>query len=217
MSKIKFITISDSNEAANFLAEKLLPQLKQQTALLTLSGGSAIEVEIDLLKKLEPVWHNLTICLIDERFGAAGHADSNWTQLRASGLPEQIQKYEILKNDDFEKTVTGFNNFLSESVSKYDLLIGILGIGTDGHTAGLLPGSPPLKSSVWAAGFQGPDYVRITATPLFLSQLDLTYVYALGEAKWSQLKAFEQDLPAETQPAQVLKRSKQLTILTDLK
>jgi 6-phosphogluconolactonase/glucosamine-6-phosphate isomerase/deaminase len=101
----------------------------------------------------EPL-ERLTVTLTDERYGPVGHADSNWRQLATAGfdLPGATM-LPVLKGLDMPSTVAEFAAVLKHHLSAADFALGFFGIGADGHTAGILPGSPAVAATEFAAGY----------------------------------------------------------------
>lgn len=91
------------------------------------------------------------------------------------------------------------------------------GIGPDGHTSGILPGSPALTSSDLACNYVSDPYTRITTTPTALQHISEAVVYTTGEAKWPVLEQLSSAVPMRQQPAQLLKKIPILTIYNDCK
>lgn len=71
------------------VANKLASLLETRNVTWFVSGGSNIALETETLNLLvaqQASLENLTILLIDERFGAVGHAESNWQLLLEAGF-----------------------------------------------------------------------------------------------------------------------------------
>jgi 6-phosphogluconolactonase/glucosamine-6-phosphate isomerase/deaminase len=104
---------------------------------------------------------------------------------------------------------------LNESIDANTYVIGLFGIGSDGHTAGILPNSPAVTAAAEVAFYQASDYPRITISPVFFSKIHTAIVYAMGSAKLQALENLKQDLPAVLEPAQLLKQIPDTWIYTD--
>lgn len=207
---------ADAAAAATAIAAYLAEQLKSATILLSLSGGSAIAAEIKLLRSLgrQP---NLWVTLNDERYGPVGHPDSNWTQLAAAGLDKlDVSSYAPLQGLDAPATLAAFNGFLGASAS-FDRRVSILGMGTDGHTSGILPASPATRSRRLACYYAGPDHKRLTNTFGFLKRQDEIFVLAYGTAKHAQIDRLATTLEPSQQPIQIIKQVSRVTFYNDLK
>jgi len=96
-----------------------------------------------------------------------------------------------------------------------DIKVGLFGIGADGHTAGILPGSSVLTDSHIVSTYTGPDFQRITITPLVVAKLDVAIAFATGSKKASALSDLQKDLSISQQPAQVLKLANSTYIYTN--
>ena len=114
-------------------------------------------------------------------------------------------------------------------------------MGADGHTSGILPGSPSALIAAetlamnfhksepnspgspnsfatdqpLASAYDWSDYQRITTTLAVLAQLDEAVLYACGETKWPMLKRLRDDVPVVDMPVQLLKQVKLVTVFTD--
>jgi 6-phosphogluconolactonase/glucosamine-6-phosphate isomerase/deaminase len=187
--------------------------------LWLLSGGSAIEPAVLTLKLLKDKdLSRLTISLVDERYGQPGHKDSNWQQLLKRGFePGNARLYPVLKVSDPVQMVSDFNQFLENQLAEANFKLALLGIGTDGHTAGILPGSPAVGSTDYAIYYKAPDYQRITITLKALALMDEAVVYARGGEKAKALDDLDKTLPLFSQPAQIIKQIPAVSVYNDLK
>jgi 6-phosphogluconolactonase/glucosamine-6-phosphate isomerase/deaminase len=185
--------------------------------LWLIPGGSAAQIAIAAAALIDPALRtNLVISLTDERYGLIDHPASNWRQLLTSGFNlHGATLNPVLKGHDLETSVADFNTFLNTWLKRASYKVGLFGIGADGHTAGLLPHSSALSSSALAASYQAPDFLRITMTQAAIIRLDEAFVFAVGPAKWPALKQLKTTCAPIDQPAQILKKIKKLTIITD--
>jgi len=216
--QMQFILASTPEPAGKYVADVISAQLAGNRSVLWLvSGGSAVSVAVVAAKHL--VGHDLsrlTVSLIDERYGPVGHADSNWRQLADAGfMPAGATRHPVLDGSSDAKTTEVFNEFLHIQFARNDFHLGLLGIGPDGHTSGILPHSPAVTAPELVASYDGGAFRRITTTPHALSHLSEAVVYAVGSGKWPVLDRLETDLPVAEQPAQALKSVPKLTIFTD--
>ncbi len=183
-----------------------------------LSGGSAIPIAVEVAKKLTASKTQLRVLQIDERFGPVGHADSNWKQLLDAGFNcEGAQYRPVLHGWSLPLTVETYTEAVLDAFGNCDLRIGLFGIGPDGHTAGMLPGSTAANEMTkLVVNYQGPDYTRITLTTPALAKLDLAVAYAAGEPKRPTLQNLHSEMPISIQPAQALKRAKDWCVYSDV-
>ncbi len=205
-------------EAAQALANKISGKLSLgKNVLFFATGGSGMDVCIKVSEILRNQPHeNLTVTLTDERYGAIGHADSNWQQLMEKGfsLPD-AKLIPVLTGDDASATANKFNQKLNGEFKKDSYKIGLFGIGADGHTAGILPHTGAVDSPDLAYTYKTEKFERITITPKAILALDEAVVYAKGEEKWKTLEDLQASRDIHDQPAQILKTVPLLTMFTD--
>jgi 6-phosphogluconolactonase/glucosamine-6-phosphate isomerase/deaminase len=221
------------------LVERIGSRIVQNVPTLFLvSGGSTADTAVDVCRKLLERFPNgtnklktlFTLSLIDERFGSDGHQDSNWKLLVDRGLEtENFRTFPVLTlsnpgPEDFGAAVARFNSFLRgavlKSARKELYIVTLFGIGSDGHTAGILPGSPASRmetsNDTYATGYQEERFKRITITPSFFPNIDCAVVYAAGPSKQPALNELLHEGPAEQLPARFLKLAKETLIFTDV-
>jgi len=215
-----FKKITSTKPVIDYLVKILNSRLESgQKVFWLVTGGSAIAIAVEVSKQLdEKLLHNLTITLTDERYGIVGHRDSNWQQLKDNGfsLPTATLK-PVLSGEPMPETTANFAKMLKAMFREADFSLGLFGIGPDGHTAGILPGSSAVNEKSLAHGYDGGIYQRITMTVPAIAKLDEAVVYVVGEPKWAVLDQLERDLPLSKQPAQILKQVPKLTIFNDYK
>jgi 6-phosphogluconolactonase/glucosamine-6-phosphate isomerase/deaminase len=214
-------TTTNPEEVANFVATSVMNKLASgKRVLLFLTGGSSTIVGVKIAELLRRRWfQNLTVMLTDERYGPIGHTDSNWQQMLDKGFSlSQSKLIPILTGDNRDTTTEKFNIALNEEFMRAEYKIGLFGIGTDGHTAGILPQSRAVRSKDLALGYDTPTFSRITITPKAIGKLDEAVVWAQGKDKWPVLKNLEEKkILLSKQPAQILKKVPLLTIFSDYK
>jgi 6-phosphogluconolactonase/glucosamine-6-phosphate isomerase/deaminase len=219
MARLNFYKTTAIGYISEALAETIGSKLESgQRVLWLLSGGSAIKVAVATANKLSASQGAaITVGLIDERYGEPGHSDSNWHQLQAAGfrLSGAVMK-PVLKGLRLEETASKYEEFILSVADQNIYRIGLLGIGPDGHTAGLLPGSQAIDSPKFVDYYEGPDYQRITLTGRGLSVLDKAVVYAAGAAKQSALTDLPKNIEPVKQPAQLLKRIPDVDVYNDV-
>lgn len=174
------------NESAKLLADHIAEQLHDHKRVLwLLSGGSGIDVCVEAAKLLENTPLNLlTVVLTDERYGLPGHASENWQQLLDKGFAlEGAHTYRVLSGKDRATTAKEFNDWLKIELQAADFTIGLFGIGTDAHTAGIKPHSVAVASHEYVADFDGEDFERITITPKVFPHIHEVIIQASGGDK----------------------------------
>jgi 6-phosphogluconolactonase len=180
---------------------------------LCLSGGSTPKAAYRLLARRGDLpWDCVEIFFGDERFVPHDHPDSNYrmaqetllaggnVQPRAllamptDGTPESCaEAYEEELRQQYGASI------LDPAVPLFDLML--LGLGSDGHTASLIPGQPVLEEKKrWVAPVpQGRDEVRLTLTYPALQSSRLTVFLVAGADKAeavAKVRAGDAALPA---------------------
>jgi 6-phosphogluconolactonase/glucosamine-6-phosphate isomerase/deaminase len=208
-------------EAATYIARVLTEILsRQQTALWLVSGGSALEVAVVARKLLGtlPTSANLHIGLIDERYGSPGHSDSNWQQLLDKGFDVSgLILHPVLQTTtSIEEAATDYNQTLTTLFDEIDCCIGLLGMGADRHTAGLLPHNPIMRTSKFVDYYHAHDFERISISPSLIKRLDVAILYAVGENKWPSLEVLgEPNVTTDEAPVKLLQLARQFRVYTD--
>ena len=216
---IKIIKAESPGQGFEICRSLLYESVTKKTVLF-LSGGSTPKGLYELLakeKKLKPG----AAAIVDERYFPISNIKnqrqdlegSNEKMIRDAGLIGHIENsarfYPVLKDKSLEQTVKDYDETVRFLLSHFPKSIGILGIGPDGHTAGLPPGISNFKFSIFngtdlVAGidnFPGEFKRRITLTFSGLSKLDEIIVLAFGEKKKEALEQMlrggsEKDIPA---------------------
>jgi 6-phosphogluconolactonase len=175
---------------------------------LFLSGGSTPRVTYTRLVDQEVDWSRVHVFLGDERWVDSEHQDSNARMAREAFIEEIEATFHVLPThfespheaaDHYEETLAEL--FGSEQF-RADLVI--LGIGTDGHTASLFPGTEALDETdkLFVANWvPGKEMWRLSATFRLLHHAAEVMFLATGEAKAevvSQILEGEAAYPART-------------------
>lgn len=222
------------------IAKKILYLLteKNPNTILFLSGGKTPE---DLYKQLskEEKLKVKAVAMADERFGSRLHNNSNEGMIKDTGLlnyfeSQNIPFYPIITetaryapngvNDNGNRMETQewladnysrlFFPTLNEG-SKFEFAkrVAVLGIGKDGHTAGIAPNrkdftNPIFSKYLWVDSFNDPKSMdeggfgtRITLTFKALRSMDTLLVLAFGEEKREAISKIFKQGPLEEIPA----------------
>lgn len=212
--------VSDIEPVAAYLADVIGEHLDAGERVLWLvSGGSGVHVGLRAAELLiGRALNGLSVTLTDERYVPLGDSDENWQQLLDGGftLPG-TELYRPLTGADRAVATQAFGVWLDERLTVADYRIGLFGIGTDGHTAGIKPSSPAITATGVTTDFTGEDFERVTMTFPAIERLDEVVLQAFGDEKSRVLEQLlHEDLPLDEQPAQVLKRVPRCTLFTDV-
>ncbi len=166
---------------------------------LMLAGGGTPLPVYAALAQMGPPWANLVVYFGDERCVPPDHADSNYRAITASlfpqGIPQGVKLHRMRGEDDPEMAARVYEAQLPERI---DILL--LGMGPDGHTASLFPGSPALDetgSLVMSVIGSKPPPQRLTITPPVIrsARKILVMVEGLGKASAVQRALEMGELP----------------------
>jgi len=215
----------------------LLKEYHSVPVLLMLSGGSCL----NLLHDIHPEYLNdrVTISMLDERY-SRDHLINNFSQM--SHLP--FYKLAHMRGTQFintrledDKSIEYFARDYESKLRKWDyekrpfdgVVISTMGIGPDGHTAGIMPYPEDAQTfsqlfddlSKWVAGYDAKEKnehrYRVTCTLPFLRKIDHTICYVTGENKKD---ALEQTLSTSgstsATPARILHEMKNVQLFTTL-
>jgi 6-phosphogluconolactonase/glucosamine-6-phosphate isomerase/deaminase len=167
--------------------------------------------------------------MVDERYGEVGHEKSN-----ANMMLGFEPFYSILNGESLENTALHYDKTVRSLFDKSKKSIGILGIGSDGHTAGIPAGIKNYESRIkngelvsFFDNFPGENPKRVTMTFNALAKLDQILILVFGEdlpagrqGKKEALRKMFESGPIEEIPARFYLRpeiSKKTILVTDQK
>ncbi|HSX07475.1 MAG TPA: 6-phosphogluconolactonase [Candidatus Saccharimonadales bacterium] len=212
-----FVRVSEGTAAAQKLAAIINSVLAHgQRVTWLVSGGSAAQIAVEAQKHIT-LSDKLTVMQVDERYGAVGHADSNWKKLLDAGFDDKkFHCLPMLTGKSFTDTVYDYQAAMVAAYQQSGLVVGLFGIGADGHTAGILPNSAAFQAgSALVTGYHGPDFWRITITPAAITHLKAAIVYAIGADKRNALQGLQIDKSPVAEPAQLLKQIPEIWLYND--
>jgi 6-phosphogluconolactonase/glucosamine-6-phosphate isomerase/deaminase len=208
---------------------------KNQSTLFFVSGGSAF----DVLEKIdEKVLHkNLAVAMVDERF-SADEKINNFLQLKQTEFFKKLIMAGGLffdstpvKGESIASLTQRFNSFLHtwKRLHPDGTVIALLGMGEDGHTAGIMPFPENKKlfghlfqEEEWVVGYDAKDKnqysLRITTTLTFLKEeVDIAIAYVKGENKKEALnRVLAEEGELAEAPARIWREMKGVEIYTDI-
>lgn len=209
-----------SRAAAELFAERARATVAEcGRFVVLLAGGSTPRRAYELLAQSPLIsrvpWPDCHFFWGDERCLLEGHELRNETMVRhalldhLSVLPSQIHpiRYHQEPEQAASNYATELRRFFAGQQPRFDLIL--LGLGDDGHTASLLPGSAALHEQVqWTAVARRPEesFSRVTLTMPLLNQGANTVFLVSGRGKASVLQSIvkgSNDVP--TLPAQLIR------------
>ena len=200
-----FESLSDLSRATAELIKK--EALKSASARgrfnLVLSGGSTPRRLFKLLAReyRDAIpWRKTHVFWSDERYVAPDHLESNFAAAEADFLQHvavpalQVHRiptdFRAPKSAAIEYEVKLHTLFPTGAAPEFDLAL--LGIGADGHTASLFPGSP-IDIDRWVTAVEGPEHLavrnRITLTPKALNGARVAAFLVSGPEKHHVLQS----------------------------
>ena len=220
MAEREIIICQDTAELSRQSAERfsqLVSQSVQGSGRFTvaLSGGSTPKHLYSLLAshgyKEQIPWNNIHLFWGDERCVPPDHPESNFGMVRGSLLskikisPENIHRMAGEREPqaaaaEYEKHLQEFFGLETGALPRLDLIL--LGIGEDGHTASLFPGSDALNESrrlVIAPFIEKLNAYRLTLTLPVLNSGAENWFLVTGSSKAVALKEIlsgSSELPA---------------------
>jgi 6-phosphogluconolactonase len=212
----ELVVASERGELARQAAEWLTLEVSRAIAergscALCLAGGRTPEpVYRALASESSIAWDRVDVFFSDERAVPPDHPDSNYRMVhlallsRVPILAGKVHRMEA-ERPDREAAARDYERSLP---LRLDVLL--LGMGPDGHTASLFPGSPVLDERrrlvVPVVGAK-PPAERLTITPPVIEAARQVAVIATGEDKAAMVaRAIEGPLAPRTVPAQLAQR-----------
>jgi 6-phosphogluconolactonase len=203
-----------AREAADFVLWAGEQAVRQAGAFrLALSGGSTPKALYALLAGPAPAkqldWRRVALFFGDERCVPPDHADSNFrmadeTLIKPLNLPRD-RVFRMRGEDEPEKAARQYEDQIRKEFNapapaspRFDLVL--LGLGDDGHTASLFPGTPALRErGRLVVPNQAPQGAkqRLTFTAPLINQAHAVLFLVSGKGKASALKAVLEDRAAD--------------------
>jgi 5-dehydro-2-deoxygluconokinase len=219
---------SDDDSLMRAEAERLVAAARDAIAargrfVLALSGGSTPRRLYEMLSKPEFAdridWSRTHVFWGDERCVPPDHGASNYRMAREALLdrvPIPTENIHRMRGEDdpevaaraYEAELHGFFGPADGPPERsFDEVL--LGMGNDGHTASLFPGTPPVHEQrrwVMAQHVEQPQPMwRITLTPIVINAADDVDFLVTGAPKAERLRqVLENDGRTEVVPAQLI-------------
>lgn len=192
---------------------------------VALAGGSTLKHLYTLLAtepwRNQVPWSQVHFFWGDDRFVSPEHLDSNYRMVREQLLDQvpippknvhRIKKQGPNVNeaaDEYEQELRQFFQLSGNQLPRFDLVL--LGMGPDGHTASLFPGTSAVHEQIRlvVAPWVRQQYTyRVTLTPPVLNNADCVMFLVSGSEKAETLQTvIEGDYQPERFPAQIIRPS----------
>lgn len=189
--------------AADYLEQEIREKLSHQKSFsLAISGGRTPWEMLNLLSKADLPWQRINLFQVDERVAPDGHPDRNLTQLfqAIAGTPmvTQLRIFPMpVTAEDLEVAAKEYTEVLNEVTDGKGLDIIHLGLGSDGHTASLVPGDGVLAIQDRLVACTQNSYqgrIRMTLTyPLLNSAKQILWIVTGSEKKEMVKRMLQQD------------------------
>lgn len=220
---ISVATVAHEKSGIDLVLPLLEEQIDRQTVLY-LSGGRTPKALYSRIADSESLYPG-SFAMVDERYGQPMHADSNEKMLMDTGLLRYAQMrsipfHKILRGEERAGTADAYDQDVRTLLAQYQSHIAILGVGMDGHTAGI-----PAVESLGVTGEKRTHFVedlkersrsrmvidyddtggfykeRITMTYAGLSMMDVFLVLVFGQDKKKALELMLSDGSEEDVPS----------------
>ena len=152
---MKITILADANSVGKEAARIIVAEARKAITergrfIVAFSGGRTPQQMLQCLSGEQLSWTHIHILQVDERVMPEGDPDRNLTQLRESLLnhtslpPEQLHAMPV-EASDLKAAAAHYAATLRQLAGTPRVLDLVhLGLGTDGHTASLVPGDPVL-------------------------------------------------------------------------
>lgn len=217
------VLIHDSPGALAAAAAEMIAAIAADGPMtLGLAGGSTPASTYDALGNHDIDWERVSLWLSDERWVAHDHADSNGRMalehLPAAAAPRLVRPRYSVYLDPMD-SAAHYEAALRDMHGDRAPDVVLLGMGTDGHTASLFPGTEALEADPrrWFVANHVPslDTWRLTATATLLRRARRVLVLVAGEDK-AEVLAEVIDGPEGRYPIQLLHQADgEVTVMCD--
>lgn len=230
-SHYQLVRATDPADLARRAAETVASAIdlaldQRDRAQIALSGGSTPGRAYSLLAQQHLPWDRVDVLLGDERWVSADDAASNARMVRntllAQGTPGAHARFHPVPTVECvsaEASAEAYGALVAQLCSGtppvFDLML--LGLGDDGHTASLFPGTDaPLVHDRWSTIGRGKGLDRITLTAPVLSAARQVVFLVSGEAKREALRRLldPSESPNRT-PARLVQPNSEIVVLAD--
>ena len=192
-----------AEKAAAYIEHLIRQTLTQKkTFSMAISGGRTPWEMLKILSKASLPWQRVNLFQVDERIAPEGHADRNLTQLfqtlEGSPLVTRLRIFPMpVTAEDLDLASQEYANLIHEITEGEGLDLIHLGMGSDGHTASLVPGDAVMAVTDREVActqnlYQGR--IRMTLTyPLLNSAKQILWIVTGAEKQEMVQRLLKQD------------------------
>ena len=226
----KLEVVSDATQLARQCAEQIAALIdlaldQRDRAHIALSGGTTPAAAYRVLNQEHLPWNRVDVVLGDERWVAATDPASNARMLRetllAAGAPGADARFHPVPTEleSPAASVDAFEAYVRDlcpgDPPRFDVML--LGLGDDGHTASLFPGTPATEERTRLVTIgAGKGLERISLTAPVLSAARQVIFLVSGAAKRQALQRLldPAEQPQRT-PAKLVQPQAPVLVLAD--
>ena len=194
-----------AEKAAQYIEEKI------RTAILTkgsftmaISGGKTPWQMLKILAKAKLRWEKVFLFQVDERVAPDGNEERNLTQLfksiEGSGIMTRINVFPMhVISENLEEETKAYAEAIEKVAENGELDLIHLGMGSDGHTASLIPGDSVCEVAGAAIAMTTQPYqgrMRMTMTYPLINRAKEILWLVTGEEKAEMLQRLLQQDPS---------------------
>jgi len=191
-------------EGAAAYIEQLIREtlVRKKSFSMAISGGRTPWEMLKILSKAPLPWTRVNLFQVDERVAPDGHADRNLTQLfqviEGSPLVNRLRIFPMpVMVEDLDAASQDYAKLIHEITEGEGLDLIHLGMGSDGHTASLVPGDGVLDLTDREVGCTEQLYqgrIRMTLTyPLLNSAKRILWIVTGAEKQEMVQRLLKQD------------------------
>ncbi len=230
MTTYNVFRTSEEKDLATLAKETIASQIKlileqKERAQIALSGGKTPSEAYQLLSREPLSWDRVDIFLGDERWVEPNNELSNVRMIRSTLLGSEpgdkgrFYPIPISQSSTPDESAFAYENLIKEichgNPPVFDLVL--LGLGSDGHTASLFPGTDSVQQTnrlVTVGIGNGLERISLTAPVLSASRKVIFLVG--GESKQVALKRLlDPSESSERTPARLVQPLSEVIVLAD--
>lgn len=237
MSAIVIRAQGDLDGALRQVAQKIFAVCKAKTAqeplVVGLCGGRSVvgllgALQAESVNQPRDLLGRIQFFMVDERLVPLTDDQSNYGGLKRL-LFDNLVEQGVISAKQLHPFVTDTakNDFGCSSYREELRTVGgkftvvVLGVGEDGHIAGLFPHHPALaekgEAFVHFHDSPKPPADRMSASPALITSAELSVILALGEGKRAAWTAFNNSgVAVEACPSKLALKAKECVVVTDL-